>query len=63
MAKIEPIPYDAFSELFYRFGIDPLVFYKLSEGRVTGWFPSMASRKPLVDVEKLAEVLWENIDV
>ena len=52
------IHYEAFAELFKHLGINPYEFYKLSEGRVEGWFPDLPEREPKVDVKEFADLVW-----
>lgn len=60
MSRGEPVRYDVFVELFWIMGINPYEFQKLSGDHVMGYYPNLPSRKPKINVENLAKVLWEN---
>ncbi len=54
----KPIHYGVFQELFKELGINPYEFRVLSGDNVKGFFPDLPGRKPKVDINKLALVLW-----
>lgn len=40
-------------------GINPHEFWVISKDHVTGFFPNMPNREPIISVDRLAHVLWE----
>ncbi len=56
---MDKINYGVFKELFKIMGINPHDFWAISREHVTGFFPNMPHREPLISVDRLAHVLWE----
>lgn len=57
---MDKIHYSVFKELFKTFGINPHDFWIISGDRLEGHFPNLPEREPLVSVDRLAHVLWED---
>lgn len=57
-----PIHYSVLKELLKELGINPYDFWILSGDKVSGWFPDLPEREPIVSVDKLTHVLWEEED-
>lgn len=53
------VPYSALKEFLKEFGINPNDFEMLSRDKVRGWFPDLPEREPLISVDRLTYVLWE----
>lgn len=56
------IKYQVVQELLKLCGINPYDFMILSSGRTIGYFPDLPDREPLVSVDRLVHVLWEDSD-
>ena len=58
MARIEPIRYDAFVELFYMLSINPFEFKKLyGEKNTIGFYPDLPERRSKVNLNKLVDLM------
>jgi len=56
---MDKVPYSSLQVFLKEFGINPYDFWILSGDRVSGWFPDLPEREPLISVDRLTYVLWE----
>ena len=56
------VHYSSLKVFLKEFGINPNEFEMLSGDRVTGWFPDLPEREPMISVDRLTYVLWEEGD-